>query len=75
MSRVHPASLLTTACAAALAVGFTAGAAHADWLVTRDGARIETKGAWKVDGRRVVFTMPNGTLSALRTGIVSTAAT
>ena len=43
------------------------GAACADWLVTRDGARIETKGAWKVDGRRVLFTMPNGTLSTIRT--------
>ena len=31
--------------------------------MTRDGARIETKGAWKVDGRRVLFTLPNGTLS------------
>jgi len=38
----------------------------ADWLVTRDGARIETKGAWKVAGRQVVFTQPNGTLAALR---------
>lgn len=40
--------------------------ASADWLVTRDGARIETKGSWKVDGQRVVFTLPNGTLSSLR---------
>ena len=29
------------------------GAARADWLLTRDGARVETKGPWKVDGRRV----------------------
>lgn len=43
-----------------------ATAAHADWLVTRDGARIETEGAWEVEGRRVIFTLPNGTLSALR---------
>ena len=35
--------------------------------MTRDGARIETKGAWKVDGRRVLFTVPNGTLSMIRT--------
>ena len=41
--------------------------ARADWLVTRDGARLETKGAWKVDGRRVLFTLPNGTLSTVRT--------
>ena len=44
----------------------SADAAHADWLVTRDGARIETQGPWKVDGRRVLFTMPNGTLSMIR---------
>ncbi|MEM6797523.1 MAG: FxLYD domain-containing protein, partial [Acidobacteriota bacterium] len=43
-----------------------APAALADILVTQDGARIETKGPWKVEGRRVVFTMPNGTLSVLR---------
>ena len=35
--------------------------------MTRDGARIETKGAWKVEGRRVLFTLPNGTLSMIRT--------
>lgn len=45
----------------------SADAAHADWLVTRDGARIETKGSWKVEGRRVLFTLPNGTLSMIRT--------
>ena len=50
-----------------LAILLTASPAHADWLVTRDGARIETKGAWKVDGRRVLFTVPNGTLSMIRT--------
>ena len=38
----------------------------ADVLVTQDGARIETKGAWQVEGRRVIFTLPNGTLSAVR---------
>jgi len=43
------------------------GAARADWLLTRDGARVETKGPWKVDGRRVVFTQPDGTLAMLRT--------
>jgi hypothetical protein len=32
----------------------------------KDGGRIETKGPWKVEGRRIVFTQPNGTLSALR---------
>ena len=38
----------------------------ADWLVTRDGARVETKGGWEVKGNQVVFTLPNGTLSVLR---------
>lgn len=42
------------------------GVARADWLVTTEGARVETKGAWKVKGSQVVFTAPNGTLSALR---------
>ena len=40
--------------------------AAGDWLVTRDGARVETQGPWDVKGRQVVFTRPNGTLSALR---------
>ena len=41
-------------------------AAAADWIVTRDGGRIETKGEWSVEGRRILFTLPNGTLSAMR---------
>lgn len=40
--------------------------AKADWLVTSDGARVETKGPWKVKGNQVIFTLPNGTLSAMR---------
>ncbi len=51
------------ALAALVAAG---GEARADWLVTKDGAQLETKGPWKVDGRRIVFTLPNGMLSALR---------
>ncbi len=50
---------------AAVALAAAAAPAAADWLVTRDGARIETKGPWKVEGRRIVFTAPNGTLSAI----------
>ena len=42
------------------------GSAQADVLVTRDGARIETDGPWEVKGRQIVFTLPNGTLSAVR---------
>jgi len=42
------------------------GAASADWLVLRDGARVETKGPWTVKGNLVVFTLPNSTLGSLR---------
>lgn len=73
MPRIHRVSLLTTLATAAvvtLSGWLAAGAARADWLVMRDGARLETKGAWRVDGRRVLFTMPNGTLSTLRTDAV-----
>lgn len=40
--------------------------AAADILVMKDGSKVETKGAWEVKGRQVLFTLPNGTLSALR---------
>lgn len=40
--------------------------AAADWLVTADGERIETKGPWEVRGRLVVYTTPDGTLASLR---------
>lgn len=42
----------------------------ADWLVLEDGARVETEGPWEVRGPTVVFTLPNGTLSSLRTAEV-----
>lgn len=48
-----------------LSVSFAAPAA-ADWLVTRDGGRIETKGKWRVEGAKVVFTLPNGTMGVMR---------
>ena len=74
MKNTRPASFASTSVVACIGLagivgiaGLCADAAHADWLVTRDGARIETKGAWKVDGRRVLFTVPNGTLSMIRT--------
>jgi len=53
-----------------LAALLGAAPAAADWLVTREGGRIETKGPWKVEGRRVLFTQPNGTLSSIRTDLV-----
>lgn len=43
-----------------------AGPARADWLVTREGARVETQGAWKVKGKLVVFQTADGKLSSLR---------
>lgn len=50
------------AAAVALAPG---GALHADWIVLGSGQRIETKGAWQVRGRQVVFTSRTGVLQAL----------
>jgi len=41
-------------------------AAFGDWIRTREGALVETRGAWKVKGPTVVFTAANGTLSSLR---------
>jgi len=40
--------------------------AAADWLVTRDGARIETAGPWRVENRLVVFERPDGTYASMR---------
>jgi len=53
--------------AGAGALAGAAAPAGADWLVMRDGGKVETKGPWKVDGRRVLFSQLNGTLSMLRT--------
>lgn len=44
--------------------------AGADWLVTRQGGRVETRGAWEVKGKLVVFHTLNGTLSSMRTSEV-----
>lgn len=44
----------------------TLGPAAADWLVTRDGARIETQGPWRVESRLVVFKRPDGTFASMR---------
>ena len=40
--------------------------AAGDWLVTRAGGRVETKGPWQVKGKLVVFTQTDGSLSSLR---------
>lgn len=69
------ASHRTVSAAAALAVVLAGGTAGADWLVTKDGGRVETKGPWRVEGRRVLFTtQATGTLSSLRLADVDLAA-
>ncbi|HTG32843.1 MAG TPA: FxLYD domain-containing protein [Thermoanaerobaculia bacterium] len=41
--------------------------AHADWLVTHEGGRVETKGPWQMKGKLVVFTRADdGALASLR---------
>ena len=56
----------TTAGAMALAAALLALPAAADWLVTRDGGRVETRGSWQVKGKQVVFTGADGRLASLR---------
>jgi hypothetical protein len=43
-----------------------AAPAAADWLVTREGGRVETRGTWDVKGRLVVFQGADGALASLR---------
>jgi len=53
--------------ALAVLVSFAAALpAAADWLVLRDGSRVETKGVWQVKGKQGVFTQKDGRLAALR---------
>lgn len=49
-----------------LAGAAAAAPAAADWLVLRDGSRLETRGPWQARGAMLVFHLPNGTLSSLR---------
>ena len=49
----------------AAALACLAGAALGDWLVTRDGHRIETEGPWRVEGARVLFHSLGGTLHSI----------
>ena len=49
-----------------VALPLAAAPASADWLVTRAGSRIETKGPWQLKGKLVVFTQPDGSLASLR---------
>jgi hypothetical protein len=56
----------TAAGLAVVAVLICATAARADWLVLRDGSRVETDGGWSIKGKLVVFSDAGGTLSSLR---------
>ncbi|HEV8581519.1 MAG TPA: FxLYD domain-containing protein [Thermoanaerobaculia bacterium] len=47
-------------------LGLAAGPARADWLVTRNGTWVETRGGWQVKGKLVVFHTLKGDLSSLR---------
>lgn len=57
---------LRAALAAALLLALSPATLTADWLVSRQGERVETRGPWTVKGNLVVFHQPNGTLSSLR---------
>lgn len=50
-------------------------ASSADYLILRDGTRLETRGAPRVEGRRVTFTDAKGSLVALAASEVDFAAT
>ncbi len=58
---------LAASLAAVAGIGLLSGGpAAADWLVTRDGSRVETRGGWEVKGKLVVFHTTNGTFSSMR---------
>lgn len=59
------AARLTALLLAPLALALPA-AGRADWLVTKEGGRVETRGPWQVKGKLVVFTGKDGTLASLR---------
>lgn len=58
------------AAASLVVLAIAALPAGADWLVLRDGARVETRGAWTEKGRLVVFTGKDGRLASLRADTV-----
>lgn len=65
MDRTRAATPATIATVTALLL-FAGSPVAADWLVTREGGRVETRGAWKVKGKLVVFTGKDGSLASLR---------
>jgi hypothetical protein len=69
MKRYDWKTVIRPASGAVLAAALLAGSAApagADWLVTREGGRVETRGAWEVKGKLVVFHTAAGTLASLR---------
>jgi glutaredoxin len=60
---------------AGLAALLATSPSSAEWLVLRDGARLEVKGAPRMEGRRITFTTKQGTLAALAATEVDLAAT
>jgi hypothetical protein len=55
--------------AATIAMGVVlacAGAVRGDWLVLTSGEAIETKGAWTLEGPKVIFTTTRGVLASVR---------
>jgi hypothetical protein len=60
------ALLVALASIAAITTIAAPAPAAADWLVTSEGARVETHGPWQVKGKLIVFTGADGTLSSLR---------
>ena len=53
------------------AVLAAAGAARGDWLVLTSGDPIETKGAWTLEGPKVIFTTTRGVLASVRASDVN----
>ncbi len=58
----------STRAMAVVAAGLAAfaSAASADWLVLRDGSKVETKGGWQTRGRLIVFERLGGGLASVR---------
>ena len=49
-----------------LGVALVAAPASADWLVMKDGSKVETRGTWEQRGAMLVFYLPSGTLTSVR---------
>ncbi len=64
--RVLAGSLRLIALVALLLSSALPAPAAADWVVTVDGSRIETDGAWTEKGRMIVFTTADGKLMSMR---------